>query len=119
MATHYDLNTQDVSLSALDQYVRSVKWSVPMTHEEEAQLVERVERGKVEQLNAFPDRRVLEDARQARERLVEGFQPIVLHIARKLVHRFKGMELLDVVQEGNLGVLYAIEKYDGGKAYPL
>src|SRR5205823_7311990 len=55
----------------------------------------------------------------ARERLVEGYLPWVIHLAKGFLSRARGMELLDLVQEGNLGLLQAIEHNDVSKGYPL
>src|SRR5437870_6064130 len=52
MSIHDD---QDVSLMALDQYIREVRWLEPLTEEEEAQLLARIERGKDEKRQAQPN----------------------------------------------------------------
>ena len=54
MSSTYNQDDQDVSLLALDQYMRLVKWTPELTLEEEGQLLERVERGRQEQRNLFP-----------------------------------------------------------------
>ncbi len=107
----------EVSLLAEDQYFRHVHWTPALTQEEEQGLFERIVRGKAEQRKACPDRVVLEEARRARDRLVEGYQRLVVFIARKYAHRFRSLELLDLVQEGNLGLLDAITYHDPRKGY--
>src|SRR5205814_1335523 len=77
MSTHDD---QDVSLMALDQYIRQVRWLEPLTQEEEAQLLARIERGKHEKRQAQPNAWRLSLAHAARERLVEGYLPWVIHL---------------------------------------
>ena len=110
---------QDVSLMALDQYIRQVRWLEPLTTEEEAQLLARIERGKHEKRQPQPNAWRLSLAKAARERLVEGYLPWVIHLAKEYVSRAKGMQLLDLIQEGNLGLLAAIEHNDVSKGYPL
>ena len=110
---------QDVSLMALDQYIRQVRWLEPLTQEEEAQLLARIERGKQERRQLQPNAWRLSLAQAARERLVEGYLPWVIHLAKGFVSRARSMELLDLVQEGNLGLLRAIEQNDVSKGYPL
>lgn len=110
---------EHASLMAVDQYFRWVRWSPALTQEEEARLVEVVERGKRERMQSFPDARVLAEAREARDRLVESFQGLVIHIAKQMQHRFEHLELLDLIQEGNIGLLRAIEENDVSKGYPL
>jgi RNA polymerase primary sigma factor len=110
---------QDVSLMALDQYIREVRWLEPLTQEEEAQLIARVERGKQERRQSQPDAWRLSLAQAARTRLIEGYQPWVIHLAKGFVSRARSMYLLDLIQEGNLGVMEAIEHNDVSKGYPL
>jgi len=110
---------QDVSLMALDQYIRQVRWLEPLTQEEEAQLLARIERGKYERRQPQPNAWRLSLAKAALERLVEGYLPWVIHLAKGFVSRARGMELLDLIQEGNVGLLQAIEHNDVSKGYPL
>src|SRR5207302_1859299 len=98
-----------VSLLAIDQYMRQVRWTDTLSREEEAVLFEWVARGKRERREDYPRQWVLEQARQARDRLVEGFQPLVIHFAKRYHHRVHSLDLLDLVQEGNLGLLKAID----------
>src|SRR5437588_5762860 len=104
---------QDVPLSAIEQYLRGVKSAAPLLEEEEAQLLLRIELGKVEQAKSFPDASALRASEQARDRLIEGYQPLLIGLARRYVRHCREMELLDLVQEGNVGLLHALEKFDG------
>src|SRR5437868_10600874 len=108
---------REVSLLAIDQYMRQVRWTPDLTLQEEEELVERIARGKAEQQKACPNQVVMAEARQARDRLVEGYQRLVVYIARQYTYRFGSMELLDLVQEGNLGLLHAIDYHDASKGY--
>ncbi len=95
-----------VSLGALDQYMREVSWTPRLTNEEEVQLLQCLETGV--------------DVQQARDRLVEGYQPLLIGLAKRFVRHCQRMELLDLVQEGNIGLLQALEKYDvckGGSSF--
>ena len=95
----------DVSLLAIDQYIRAVRWSQFLTREEETVLLERLLRAKQHPGNAW----YVSLAKDARERLVVSYQGLVLFFARKYVCHFRTMDLLDVVQEGTIGLLQAID----------
>ncbi len=111
MSRMHDQDNRDVSLMALDQYMRFVNCTSQMTPEEEGQLLERIERGKAERAKQFPDGRVVEDARQARDRVIEGLQWLVRRQAYRYVQHCRSMDVLDLIQEGNLGLMEAIERY--------
>lgn len=49
----------------------------------------------------------------ARTRLVEGYQPLILAMARRYVRRCRLLSASDLAQEGNVGLLEAMARYDG------
>lgn len=106
------LSMQDVSLGAYEQYVRGVKQTPQLLSEEETQLLRCIGQGKVERAKQRPDACILRQAEQAHERLIAGYQPLLMSLARRYVRHCQEMDVLDLVQEGNIGLLQAIEKYD-------
>ena len=67
----------------------------------------------VEEVQSFESTSVAEyakDANDARRRLIEANLRLVVHIARR--YRGFGVDMMDLVQEGNLGLMHAVEKYD-------
>ena len=60
-------------------------------------------------------RRMDEGDEEARKRLAEANLRLVVSIAKRYVGR--GMQFLDLIQEGNLGLLKAVEKYDYKKGF--
>jgi RNA polymerase sigma factor (sigma-70 family) len=85
---------RDLPLDAHAQFRREVRALAPLTETEEADLWTR----------AAVDP-------SARHRLVEGYQPLVLAHARRLQPRCQVLELLDLAQEGTLGVLHALSAH--------
>jgi RNA polymerase primary sigma factor len=59
--------------------------------------------------------RVAEDGRTARDHLLEANLRLVVSLARRYTGR--GMLFLDLIQEGNLGLIRAVEKFDYTKGY--
>ena len=60
-------------------------------------------------------KRILEDDDEARQQLAESNLRLVVSIAKKYVGR--GMLFLDLIQEGNMGLIKAVEKFDYTKGF--
>jgi RNA polymerase sigma factor (sigma-70 family) len=115
---------REVSLMAVHQYLREVACVEPLTGEEERVLLQCVHQGRAEDASPCPNQQVLREVQRARARLVEGYQRLVIFIARKWERRFtacraSGMDWLDLVQEANCGLLQAIDNYDLSLDLPL
>src|SRR6266581_3696080 len=96
-------------------YLREIGRVPLLSAEEEVRLAQRMERGKAERLKANPNRRYVDDGDEAQRRLTEANLRLVVSVAKKYIGR--GMSLLDLIQEGNIGLIRAVEKFDYTKGY--
>ena len=101
-------------------YLKEVGRVPLLTAEEEVELAQRIERGRIarEELakgNALPRRRAelqmsIEDGWLAREHLITANSRLVISVAKKYMGR--GVPFLDLIQEGNIGLIRAAKKFD-------
>jgi RNA polymerase primary sigma factor len=101
-------------------YLKEVGRVPLLTAEEEVELAQRIERGRLarEELargNVTPRRRqelqrLIEDGWAAREHLITANSRLVISVAKKYMGR--GVPFLDLIQEGNIGLIRAAKKFD-------
>jgi RNA polymerase primary sigma factor len=98
-------------------YLREIGRVPLLSAEEEVRLARRMERGRLELLKPLVSRdcRIIEDGEEAQRRLTEANLRLVVSVAKKYIGR--GMSLLDLIQEGNIGLIRAVEKFDYTKGY--
>ncbi|MFJ4845054.1 MULTISPECIES: RNA polymerase sigma factor [unclassified Streptomyces] len=108
------------------QYLREIGRIPLLTAVEEVELARRVEAGLFaeEKLSSTPDLdsrlavdldRLVVLGRMAKRRLIEANLRLVVSVAKRYVGR--GLTMLDLVQEGNLGLIRAVEKFDYARGY--
>jgi RNA polymerase primary sigma factor len=108
------------------QYLREIGRIPLLTAAEEVELARRVEAGLFaeEKLASTPDLdsdlafdldRLVVMGRMAKRRLIEANLRLVVSVAKRYVGR--GLTMLDLVQEGNLGLIRAVEKFDYARGY--
>src|SRR5438045_7281258 len=96
-------------------YLREIGRVPLLNAEEEVHLAQIMERGKQERLRAerlkvVPNRKYIDAADEAQRRLTEANLRLVVSVAKKYIWR--GMNLPDLIQEGNIGLIRAVEKFD-------
>jgi RNA polymerase primary sigma factor len=88
-----------ISEDSVRMYLREIGQYPLLTGDEEVKLAKRIERGD----------------KSAKRRLAEANLRLVVSIAKKYIGR--GLSLLDLIQEGNLGLQRAVEKFDYHKGF--
>jgi RNA polymerase primary sigma factor len=91
--------TVEPSLDSLRLYLRSIGRVPLLSADEEVALAKRIERGDI----------------AAKQHMVEANLRLVVSIAKGYVGR--GLTLLDLIQEGSLGLIRAVEKFDYRRGY--
>jgi RNA polymerase primary sigma factor len=94
-----ELTVSDASVDPVKMYLQDIGKIPLLTREEEVELAQRIQQGDVE----------------AREHLITANLRLVVSIAKKYIGR--GLSILDLIQEGNLGLMKAVEKFDYTKGY--
>lgn len=92
-------------------YLKEIGALPLLTSEEEIVLAKTVEAGM--RADAAPEEK--EAARDAKKELADRNLRLVVSIAKKYLGR--GLQFLDLIQEGNLGLLKAVDKFDYTKGY--
>jgi RNA polymerase primary sigma factor len=103
-------------------YLREMSRVPLLSIEEEVSLAQRIEKGKLTKqalakgnVRISPQRRqevdaFIQDGVLAREHLIKANTRLVVSIAKKYIGR--GLPFLDLIQEGNLGLMKAVEKFE-------
>jgi len=89
-AVYHPISTED----AFQSYLCDIRSFELLTHEEEIDLARRIAAGD----------------ERARRKLIESNLRLVIAIARR--YTVTGVPLVDLIQEGNLGLMHAVEKFD-------
>jgi len=90
----------DIFADSIQMYLREIGKVPLLTSDEEMQLAKRKEKGD----------------KEAKKKLIESNLRLVVSIAKKFAGR-GGLTLLDLIQEGNVGIFRAVEKFDYRKGY--
>lgn len=96
-----DLEMESSPYDSVQIYLREIGRVPFLTADEEKELARRIEAGD-------------DDARQ---KLAQANLRLVVSIAKKYVGRSTSLSLLDLIQEGNLGLFRAVEKFDYRRGY--
>jgi RNA polymerase primary sigma factor len=122
-----DLDDQTSAMGdSVHTYLKSIGRTSLLTAEQEVNLAKRIEAGLFAEHKLATERdldaafrrdlqEVAEDGRRAKAHMLEANLRLVVSVAKKYSDR--GLSLLDVVQEGNLGLIRAVEKFDYTKGY--
>ncbi|OLT05955.1 RNA polymerase subunit sigma [Pseudonocardia sp. CNS-004] len=123
-----DLDAQSPAADLVRVYLNGIGKTALLTAAQEVDLAKRIEAGvfaqhmldeaapgELDKQYATDLRAIVRDGRRARNHLLEANLRLVVSLAKRYTGR--GMPLLDLIQEGNLGLIRAVEKFDYTKGF--
>jgi len=125
-AAEADLDAQGPAADLVRVYLNGIGKTPLLTAQQEVELAKRIEAGlfaqhMLETTESMPAgrrsdlRTLVRDGRAAKNHLLEANLRLVVSLAKRYTGR--GMPLLDLIQEGNLGLIRAVEKFDYTKGF--
>ena len=121
-----DLDAQSPAADLVRVYLNGIGKTALLNAEDEVELAKRIEAGLyaahlLETKKRLGDNRkrdlaaIVRDGEAARRHLLEANLRLVVSLAKRYTGR--GMQFLDLIQEGNLGLIRAVEKFDYTKGF--
>jgi DNA-directed RNA polymerase sigma subunit (sigma70/sigma32) len=111
-------NKQDAE--RFKRYLDEIQSIAPITQEEEFQLGQCIAREKAELQKDTVNHNILDESKQAKQRLIEAHLSLVINIIQQYVDREavdRGTSLMTLVEAGNTGLKHASESFDVTKGY--
>jgi len=123
---HEEADLEEVEIDdSVSLYLREIGRVPLLTAEEEVQLAKRMERGRLARCRlaqgvsdpAERERLLQEvkDGEAAQRHMIEANSRLVVSVAKKYMGR--GVPFLDLIQEGNIGLIRAVKKFDYHRGY--
>lgn len=94
---HYETTKEQADVVKL--YLNQIRQSKLLTHKEEIALIARAKKGDM----------------AAKNKIVEANLRLVVNLAKKYINR--GVEFMDLIEEGNLGLMHALEKFEPERGF--
>jgi len=91
----------DSTLDPVQLYLKEIGETPTLSADEEVELAKKIEKGD----------------KEAKEKLIKANLRLVVSIAKKYIGKSPHLTLLDLIQEGNIGLFRAVEKFDWRKGY--
>ncbi|OGZ57430.1 MAG: RNA polymerase sigma factor RpoD [Candidatus Spechtbacteria bacterium RIFCSPHIGHO2_01_FULL_43_30] len=99
--TEKEIDLSNLQFDSVQMYLREIGRVSFLTADEEKELARRIEMGDEE----------------ARQKLTQANLRLVVSIAKRYVGRSPNLTLLDLIQEGNMGLFRAVQKFDYRRGY--
>lgn len=125
-ASAKDESDEDVEVDdTISLYLKEVGKVPLLTPEEEVELAKKIEEGRLAKKRlargvSDPEERkrlekLVEEGKEAQDHLIKANSRLVVSVAKKYIGR--GVPFLDLIQEGNIGLIRAVKKFDYRRGY--
>jgi RNA polymerase primary sigma factor len=109
-------------MSSLKDYLNEIARYPLLTVDQEIQYGRRIakmrELQQLERTLTDAEQRLVRSGQRARERFIQCNLQLVVHVAKKYENRKrKSLEIMDLIQEGNIGLARAVELFDYSRGY--
>jgi len=119
-------SSEDIEVDdAISLYLKEVGKVPLLTQEEEVELAKKIEEGRLAKKRlakgvSDPEERkrlekLVEEGKEAQDHLIKANSRLVVSVAKKYIGR--GVPFLDLIQEGNIGLIRAVKKFDYRRGY--
>ena len=95
------VSVDEIKIDPIQLYLKEIGKTSFLTADEEKELAKRIEKGEEE----------------AKKKLAKANLRLVVSIAKRYIGKSPNLTLLDLIQEGNLGLFRAVEKFDWRRGY--
>jgi len=109
-----------MTADAMRDYLEAISRYPLLTTQQEIQLARKIAQYMELRDNTTPtpaEQRLIKAGLKARATMVNCNLRLVVHIAKRYTGRIKSMDMLDLCQEGNIGLQRAAEKFDASRGY--
>ena len=101
----------------LRDYLNTIGQVPLLTHEEELTLARTIQAWIADRTSSTPCPRIARRGKRAQDRMVKGNLRLVVSNARKFIGRGQTLTMMDLIQEGNIGLIKASERFDPSRGY--
>lgn len=105
------------ALDSIREYLDTIGKIPLLTHDEELILARSVQAWIADQASPNPCPRLARRGKRALDRMVQGNLRLVVSASKKFMGRGQSTTLMDLIQEGNIGLIKAAKRFDPSRGY--
>lgn len=115
---------QTMAIDTVQAYLNEIGRHPLLTKAQEVMLGTQVQawmeiQDKDESTYTEEERRIAKNGKKAKDKFIKCNLRLVVNVARKYKSRCSSLELMDLIQEGTLGLVRAVEKFDPTRGYAM